>query len=224
MSPLVPRPPQRPRPQIRPQIRPQRVRRVPGTLRFVAWAWRRLGVHHRSMAPNRPLRAVPNLARLRSRRGEVGAAASGRLGLTLSVPKRGEIQLPGPGLSGAGAPFLAGCASTFIVSVCPEAPISLQTASPSASPRLARSVPASCRARRVQDSRSPHPLPACSPGPLRPPRVTARLGQPSHLSEGAESRGTKVRAPSAGERPGAPRAAAPALASPVSPAAPWPRA
>ena len=161
MCPLVPRPPQQPRPQTR----PQRVRRVPGTLRFVAWAWRRLGIHHRSMAPNRPLRAIPNLALLRSRRGEVGAAALGRLGLTLSGPKRGEIQLPCPGLSGLGAPFFGWmCFYSLFLSV-PRNPSSLQTASPSAPPRLARSVPASCRARRVQGSRSPHPLPACSPDP-----------------------------------------------------------
>ena len=118
MCPLVPRPPQRPRLQTR----PQRVRRVPGTLRFVAWAWRRLGIHHRSMAPNRPLRAVPNLALLRSRRGEVGAAALGRLGLTLSGPKRGEIQLPCPGLSGVGAPFLAGRASIHCFCLSRETP------------------------------------------------------------------------------------------------------
>lgn len=174
MRPLVPRPPQRPRPQIR----PQRVRRVPGTLRFVAWAWRRLGVHHRSMARNRPRRAVPNLARLRSRRDEVGAAALGRLGLTLSVPKRGEIQLPGPGLSGVvGAPFLAGCASTFIVSVCPEAPhlspnrVSLRISA--SRPLCARLLPSSPGAGQPQPTPAPclqsrAPLATAGYSPLRP--------------------------------------------------------
>lgn len=173
MCPLVPRPPQRPRPQTR----PQRVRRVPGTLRFVAWSWRRLGIHHRSMVPNRPLRAVPNLARLRSRRGEVGAAALGRLGLTLSGPKRGEIQLPCPGLSGVGAPFLARCASTFIVSVCPEKPqlppnrVSLRTSA--SRPLCARLLPSSPGAGQPQPTPAPclqsrPPLATAGYSPLRP--------------------------------------------------------
>lgn len=138
MRPLVPRPPQRPWRQ------PRRIRKVPGTLRFVAFARGRLGVRHRSMAPNRPLRprSLPTWQRARRllfapSRGEVGAAGLARLRLALPVPKRGELHLPGPGLSRVGvemgAPFLAGCGSTFIAYVSRGSP---SLSAPHPPPRL----------------------------------------------------------------------------------------
>ena len=165
MRPLVPRPPQRPWRQ------PRRIRKVPGTLRFVACAWGWLGVRYRSMAPNRPLRPRSHPTWQSERRllfapsrGEVGAAALARLRLAPPVPKRGELQLPGPGLSRVGvevgAPFLAGCGSTFIASVSRGRP---SLSAPYSPPRLARSAPASHRAHRMKGSRNPHPLPVRSP-------------------------------------------------------------
>lgn len=133
----------------------------------------------------RPLRAVLT-ARLRSRRGEVGAMASGRLSLTLSVPKRGEIQLPGPGALRGGAPFLAGCASTFIVSVCPEHP----SLSKPRLPQHLRVSPALCPPPAELagcGTAAAHTAPACSPGPLHR-GLQPRLSQPSHLSRAPSKR------------------------------------